>query len=398
MIKRMKTLAILTACMCVISASAQLNAEDVKPAKEQVNKNTEVKDKGKTDEYIQVPFNFSLIPIKIVGKKKTTHFSIHLLGDYTDRLMGTSIGTGVSIVGEDMHGAQLSVIGNHVGGNAKYLQAAVGFNITGGDFKGYQAASVFNINRGDFRGFQSSSGFNIARGDLYGFQAAPLFSYTSKKLTGCQMSSVFNYAGSFKGAQLSVVNVSGDMKGAQTGLVNVAGKASGAQIGLVNYSKEMSGVPFGLISIVAKGQTNVDVWGDDLGFAKIGLKHGTKNFYSIYTVGKDIDSDLSSIGLGYGGRIQGKLVSFNFDMTGNSIRGIEDFWKGNSVFHAQARAYAGLKIFRRLSLIAGVSYNYCTNFGEDNTPEIPESMHGYEFSYSSDDHSFWPGVFVGVQL
>ena len=112
--KRMKSLAILTACICVISASARLTAEDVKFAKDAVQKNAEVKEKVKSDEYIQIPFNFSLIPIKIIGNKKTTHFSLHLLGDYTDRLMGTSIGTGVSIVGEDMHGAQLSVLGNYV--------------------------------------------------------------------------------------------------------------------------------------------------------------------------------------------------------------------------------------------------------------------------------------------
>ncbi len=128
------------------------------------------------------------------------------------------------------------------------------------------------------------------------------------------------------------------------------------------------------------------------------MKHA--HFYNIYTVGTRGDTKLVSFGLGWGARttisrfiIGGDLSAYQ---TGDSTR----FFKGDQLFHASLRLYTGIKILKRLSIIGGVSYNYATNFGESSNgnPAMLKAAHNYNFDYSSKDHRFWPGFFVGVQM
>lgn len=283
--------------------------------------------------------------------------------------------------------AQLSGLANFAGRHSTGIQGAGLFNITGGNLVGLQGAGLFNFTLKDIKGVQASGLFNIAGGTV----------------KGAQLAAIFNYAGSYKGVQASLLNIAGSKKpesgGAQIGLVNIARDVSGAQIGLVNFANNVDGVPLGLISIITNGETNVDVWGDEMGVVRVSLKHGNKNFYNIYTVGSRGDTELVSFGLGWGARAYISRFFIGGDISANQIGKSDRLFKGDSLFHASARLYTGIKIFKRLSIIAGVSYNYATGFGDDNeNPNILKTMHDYNFDYSTTDHRFWPGVFVGVQI
>ncbi len=370
------------------SQPAAINGHDKTPASEK---------------YTRIPVKFSLLPMIVLDSKTRVNFSLHLFGDYSTQLAGTSIGFGVSIVGEDTTGAQVAAFGTITGRDMKYAQVSGLANFAGGSSTGLQAAGLFNITGAGATGFQGAGLFNFTLKDSKGMQGAGVFNISGGDLYGAQMAAVFNYAASFHGLQASVVNIAGRKKpessGAQIGLVNIARDISGVQIGLINIANNVDGVPLGLISIITNGETHVDIWGDEMGMINISLEHGTKNFYNIYTIATRGDTEHVSFGLGWGARGRLWRLTIGGDITANQAGKSSRFFKGESIFHARARLYTGIKIFKRLSLIAGVSYNYATGFGEDNRdPKILKTMHDYTFSYSSDDHRFWPGVFVGVQI
>lgn len=356
-----------------------------------------------TENYTRIPVKFSLLPMIVLDTKTRVNVSLHLFGDYSTQLAGTSIGFGVSIVGEDTTGAQVAAFGTITGRDMKYAQVSGLANFAGGNSTGIQAAGLFNITGANATGLQGAGIFNFSLKDSKGMQGAGIFNISGNNVTGLQLAGIFNYAGSFHGCQASVVNIAGRKQpasgGAQIGLVNIARDITGVQIGLVNIANNMNGVPLGLISIVTNGETHVDIWGDEMGMINISLEHGTKNFYNIYTIATRGDTEHVSFGLGWGARGRLWRLTIGGDITVNQAGKSSRFFKGESIFHARARLYTGIKIFKRLSLIAGVSYNYATGFGEDNRdPKILKTMHDYTFSYSSDDHRFWPGVFVGVQI
>ena len=333
-------------------------------------------------EYKHVPLKFSLFPVLDLERKTLVNFSLNLFGDWSTRLEGASLGFGVSIVGEDVRGAQVGGISSIAGGDVSFAQLSWILNSAGGNVTGVQASSCFNFAGGRMKGLQGSGCLNYAGG-----------------FTGLQCSVINISTADSTGMQLSTVNVATDKtSGMQMGLVNYASDIRGMQLGLVNVSREMEGVPLGLISIVTNGVTNFDMWGDEMGFVRMGLKHGTRNFYAIYTVGSRGDLGLLSAGLGWGVSIPFDRFQLGVDAIAYNIARTENYFSGDNLLHVQTRLYGGVKIAGRLSLIAGVSYNYATAPGDsDENISIVKTVHGRDYKYD-DNNIHWPGFFVGVRM
>ena len=164
---------------------------------------------------------------------------------------------------------------------------------------------------------------------------------------------------------------------------------------MVNIAEENDGIPIGVVSVVLKnGQTHAQSWYDEMGLMNLALIHGTKTVYNIYTVGTDSQFKDVTAGLGMGVHIPLDKVFLN-------VEGIYSLVSPRDAIAVEyeslirARVYLGYD-FSFFSLIGGVSFNYLDTANATSFTLAP--LHGYEFGFSSKEHRFWPGVFVGVQF
>ena len=351
------------------------------------------------DIYKRIPFHLSILAKPGKREKTITNFSLHLISTYRSILDGLSLGTGISIVGEELNGAQVSFIGNISGRYGQFLQLAYIFNSSRGSFNGVQASRLFNYVKRDLKGVQFS-GFNYVGRRAIGLQTGFLFNYVRREFTGLQAAFFFNYASSVKGVQYGMANIAKKIWGAQIGLVNIGREVKGTQIGLINVSKEIDPGPIGLFNFVARGRNRLSLWVDELGFLNCGIKHGTKWVYNLYMLGTNHNFDLGVIGLGYGVNIPAsKSIYINVDIIGKMIRPInKTFQLGDkSAIIISARLAMGFHLFKKASLMAGVSSNYMNNSDPGNI-SIPRPFLGYTNKYGDNNKMYWPGLFIGLEI
>ena len=344
------------------------------------------------DGYKKVFFSFQFLP-DMGGRypREENTIALHLLAGMHTRVRGLAGGTGVSIVREDLKGAQLSLIGNMTKGDVTGTQMSYIFNYTGGSMKWFQLSAVYNIALKSMTGMQSAGVFNYVDGPVKGYQASSILNY-AVDMRGCQTGLVNISRNTTKGAQIGIVNTGGDFTtGSQFGLVNTAGEVTGVQIGLVNISRDLNGIPLGLVNIVRNGITDFDVTGDEMGFVKAGIKHGTEHFYVLYSGGVDYKGN-NTIGLGYGVRWKMGPVFSNIDISASQIDTTE-VTDDPGILHAQVRAGVGTRIFGPVKLLAGISYNYAY-VPETTNVRTADFYHTID---TNERHSYWPGFFVGVQ-
>ena len=230
--------------------------------------------------------------------------------------------------------------------------------------------------------------------DAGGVQAG-VANWVSGDLTGVQAGVVNTVFGTADGAQAGVLNYAKSTPFAQAGVVNISKSARGVQLGVINIAEENEGIPIGVISVVLKnGQTHAQAWYDEMGLMNLALIHGTKTVYNIYTVGVDSQFKDLTAGLGMGVHIPLDKVFLNAEGIYSVVSPRDAIAvQYESLF--RARVYLGYN-FSFFSLIGGVSFNYLTNTNATSITLGP--IHGYEFGFSSKEHRFWPGVFVGVQF
>lgn len=294
---------------------------------------------------VVVPVNVSFFPMYGFSSSVTVvnNLQINVGVGYADELNGVAMGV-VSIIGEEVHGVQAGVV-----------------NLTGGRVAGAQVGVV-----------------NMARRDVF----------------GAQVGVVNGSLDSVRGPQVGVVNLSKDST-SQTGVVNAAMNASGVQIGVVNVAARNDGAPIGLVSVVLDGgRTHAQSWIDETGLVNVGLIHGSQTTYNIYTAATDPTLERVSLGLGLGAHLGGRKSWARVEALGSSVNRVDDLF-GSSVSLFRARLYTGYQ-FGPVALIAGASFNYLMDFSDDGAELSP--LHGYEFGFSTENHRFWPGAFVGVQL
>jgi len=254
------------------------------------------------------------------------------------------------------------------------------------------ALGVVSIIGGEVRGVQTGV-VNLAGGDVFGAQVG-VVNLTRRDVIGPQVGVVNGSLEEVRGPQVGVVNLAAEST-SQTGVVNAAVDASGVQIGVVNVAVRNTGAPIGLVSVVLEGgQTHAQSWIDETGFVNVGLIHGSKSTYNLYTAATDVALERVSFGLGLGAHFGGNRSWANIEAVAGSVSRTDAlFESATSLF--RARAYTGHR-FGPLTLIGGVSFNYLMDLGDSDVEVGP--LHGYEFGFSTERHRFWPGAFVGIQL
>jgi|GEM_PF-1565210 len=349
------------------------------------------------DDYEKKLYNFQIVPI-FTKKKFVSQFSIHLFGGYSTVVKGISVGCGVDFIGEDLHGAQASGIGNIIGQDMNGFQSAGIFNIIGRNANGFSGAGIFNIVNGKARGGFGAGIFNIAEKGGDGFFGAGIFNIVNGKTSGFIASGIFNITGNLDGFTTSLLNISKNVKGAQVGLLNIGKKVDGCQIGLINISEKVNGIPIGLISIMTKGRTHVDFTYNDSGVIDFNIKNGNDFFYTLYSLSTDQELGTFSAGYGYGLHFKIWALYIDIDASARAIYSRENIFQEIPLLHAQARATLGIQIAPRFAIFAGISYNYATNFGRSNVPMPASRYVNYKFNWSSENHKHWPGFYIGVQF
>jgi hypothetical protein len=234
----------------------------------------------------------------------------------------------------------------------------------GGDLRGVQLSGVGNVVAGNFRGLQAAGALNVA--------------------------------GSTSGVQVSVLNVGGDVNGAQVGVVNVAGDVNGLQLGVVNVANSVRGVPFGLVSIVRDGQLHVDLWASDTHPVNLGVRFGSKTFYTFFTEGAEVGFDRfrGYSAMGFGISFPAGTVGVDVDLSGGAVH--ENFHSEGLQLLNKLRVGVSHRLVGRLAIVGGLAVNNWIS----RSHEVPAFVRlpSVDVSTERTQVRFWPGAFVGLRL
>ena len=335
---------------------------------------------------------------------------------------------GLNAIGGDLNGFQVAGGANIAGRNVEGFQASTGFNVSGGTLDGFQVAVGGNLVGGDVEGIQATVGANLAR-DLRAWQVAAGANFVggnvrseglqtavgpniARNLEGTQLSATANIALnqrqkaniSYAGTQIGMVNLAlGDI-GTQIGLLNIAGHVRTSQVGLLNVSGRMSGIPIGLISFVKNNPLHLQLWGSDTEVANLGVRLGSRHFYSLLMVGSYPHGDLGrwSSGFGIGRHIPlGVRLFLNVDLITRGMVYTDDSEKDAWVYDEHTvlnklRLAVGWERHKWFSVFGGVSLNFLVS----HRPDTSDFGYGFDHVYREDDVTIrvWPGFFAGVQF
>ena len=400
---------------------------------------------------LHLPMTISLIPwVSIVGfqdpnRNITTNLSLNIIAGYHTKLDGLELGGILNIKGVEARGAQLAGVGNIVGGDVDGFQIAGGLNAAGRNVEGFQASGGLNVSGRDLDGFQMAAAFNATGRSVRGFQAAGGGNFAGRNLQGLQISSGLNLVGRnvlsqglqiaagvniagnlegtqisaatnialgwdqeantrHTGTQISIVNIAHGDIDTQIGLLNIAGHVRKSQVGLLNVSGRMSGIPIGLISFVKNNPLHLQLWGSDTEVANLGVRLGSRHFYSLLMVGSYPHGDLGrwSSGFGIGGHIPlGKRLFLNVDLITRGMVYTDDSEKDAWVYDEHTvlnklRLGFGWERHKWFSVFGGVSLNFLVS----HRPDTSDFGYGFDHVYREDDVTIrvWPGFFAGVQF
>jgi hypothetical protein len=285
-------------------------------------------------------------------------------------------------IGYKLRGVGLAPIGLSNSSDVQGIQVAGMFNLAGGDMSGVQVGGIFNT-AGEVRGIQTAGIFNVAGGGV----------------SGVQVGGIFNYAG-------------GNLWGLQTGLINYGAKGGGVQIGLVNISNGETALPIGLVNIVKNGLLHPAVYYDDMGMINFSFRSGSKNFYTLFSVGiqrmtlkmggRDIvfgdvrEDQLLIYRTGIGTEVPLGPAFFDLDITSGTILNLNapgEKFENFGLLDIQGRLTAGFKFFEHLGVFAGVSYDYIYR-PREGSPELQDLV----YSWSRGRHMHKIGFFGGIQF
>ena len=353
-----------------IGAQEQTVTEEQPVTGERLDTNEQTETKEKTDEIVNL-LNFQPIPgLNVFGHnfKKTTDIF----------LIGTIVGYGYHLKG--------------------FGSGALGL-INSGRVQGLQFSGIFNFANAGMDGFQTASIFNVAKGVTRGVQAAGIYNYASGPFTGLQVSGGMN-------------NIKGDMRGLQLGPINRRGKGDGVgvQVGLLNFSESGYVIPIGLVNKVKGGMEHFSVFTDDMLFLNAGYRSGTKIFYSHSNIGigggllsgKPGDDKLVINRSGFGFEFPIRKFFIDIDIsTGNIFKVNEakdflNFFFGSNTSIFQLRLIGGYKMYERLGIFAGISYDFL--YQSKNTDPSPENFAGAAPAKSYGNKTHKMGFFGGVQF
>jgi hypothetical protein len=304
-------------------------------------------------------FQISLLPgigtNRFLGGNVENRFSLNIIGGYTKGVSIMEAGGIFNIVQNDAGYCQIGGVCNFVGGTSRGAQIAGIYN-SASTSKGAQVGGIFNVSHGS-SDVQISGVLNRASDSKIQLAGVANSSALSSDV---QVSGIINSAGSSLVQIAGLVNISGRSKILQAGLVNISDTSRGVSVGLVNISKNSDGVNIGLINFVKNGYHKFELSSDEILFANLAFRSGTKAFHSIITTGmRPFGNEKGVWGLGYGiGTSIGKQDRLTWDFEATST---ELFYgKGLNTVSQNHRLYAGFdrKATEHFSVAAGISFNF----------------------------------------
>jgi hypothetical protein len=280
--------------------------------------------------------------------------------------------------------------------------------------KGFGTASLGLINSGRVQGLQFSGFFNFANAGMDGFQTASIFNVAKGVTRGAQAAGFYNYAsGPFTGLQVSggMNNIKGDMWGLQLGPINRRGKGDGVgvQVGLLNFSESGNVIPIGFVNKVKGGMQHFWVFTDDMLFMNAGYRSGSRIFYSHSNIGigggllpgREGDKLVVNRG-GFGLEFPIRKFFIDIDLSRGNIFNVDkvkDLWGflfGNNTAIYQLRLIGGYKMYERLGVFAGISFDYL--YQSKNGDPSPQDFFGAVRGKSNDKNTLKMGFFGGMQF
>ena len=193
------------------------------------------------------------------------------------------------------------------------------------------------------------------------------------------------------------------MKGLQiAGVFNYAKKLKGTQIGLINISDTSDGYSIGLINIVLKGYHKLSISTNEVVYANIAFKTGSRRLYSILLAGMNAGKQkekLYTFGYGLGTEMRlAKWLSVNPELSSQYLYlGVWDHLNLLNKLHLQLN----LKFGKRFSIFGGPSFAVYYS-------DQPAAISGYKYTIlPSSYHNFrlgdekvlgWFGWNAGINI
>ena len=263
-------------------------------------------------------------------------------------------------------------------------------NLVGGytaGVNGLEFGGLFNINRMNSRYLQLAGVFNLVGGTVTGLQAAGVHNRALDTVKGVQFAGFINKAESqVSGLQIAALD-------------NEAHKLKGVQIGLVNRADTSYGASIGLVNIIGNGFYKVTLSTNDIVNTNISLKTGTHGFYTIVSLGANIQpqKQLYTAGIGLGHDF---MLSKNvyFSTEAHYVFVNTSIWDDRLM---QGKLLLNVQLSKNISLLAGPTFNrynssipfHISGYKNVNHLPEPEDVTGYP-----PDHKIrsWVGWETGI--
>lgn len=306
-------------------------------------------------------------------------------------LRGGSIAGATNIIAGSAIGARLAGAANIIGHSNQGLQVAGAANVVGDDHEGMQIAGATNIIGGTSEGALLAGAVNFIGYDAQGLQIAGGTNISAQTLQGAQVAGGVNYTHqNVQGLQIAPVNITGgDVQGLQLGVVNIA-KTTTASIGL--------------IGIYLDGFTQPEVYLSEEGLLLAGIRHGSKNFYNIYSIGTRLFGGPSGLGpaiaasLGFGWRLDlSDRLELSFDLTTTSIITETKEWNWKSYFNVfKFRPLLSVDLLDSVAIFGGPTL--AMSLPTDNSTVSADDFALIDGWHLGNDIRIWPGFLLGARF
>ncbi|MBD0255191.1 MAG: hypothetical protein ICV83_05685 [Cytophagales bacterium] len=375
------------------------------------------------------PFQISFVtPLGTNGLESgriVNHASFNLLAGYAagldgvefagfanvekDFVRGVQFAGFANVVGGDVTAGQFAGFANVNGGVARGAQFAGFLNLTGDSVLAAQFAGFANIANGSAKGGQFAGFTNITKGSALGPQGAGFANIVKGSVGGPQFAGFLNTAtGNVHGAQFAgFANVAGrDVRGAQvSGFVNVARKVRGVQIGVVNVADSVDGVQIGLFNFARHGYRRLELWGNEVMYANVAFKMGSKHFHNVFAVGGSADGEAYRWATGFGFGSEWNLTNrllLNVDAIAWHVNENETWTEELNLLN-QLRANLGFRLGKRAALFAGPTFNvYVSNLYNPESGRYGTDLARWNTTFDRQSGrtrvTMWPGINAGIRF
>lgn len=318
-------------------------------------------------------------------------FSLHALAGVSAYEKGLAISGLATIVKDSEDGVMISGLANIIGGPTTGVQVAGLTNTIKSHAKGVQIAGLANT-AASSHGAQVAGLANVVKQDA-SVQISGLANVA--KASALQIAGIANMSPKDNKMQISgIASVAGNTNAQISGLVNVARKVKGVQIaGLINIAED-SKYPIGILNFIKNGEQQIGLTVDEVGNTILGLRTGGQKTYGIIGIGGNAfmnDAPFvmeAGIGLHLG---LSKMLRINLELSNTANSNFLE----TSYYKSSFRALLGLKLWNKVELVAGPSFNY-VNYMDYQEAYMSHNL--WEFRGTQSVNSFFIGGTAGIHI